>query len=295
MMPSCSLQIQGVLYQNRFADLLPSLQSLLRAIRRMRQEREPSFSAVITWGDASPTPTLSQGEIEKATALCQGAQITFSYRFFQENTGYGKGHNRLAKDCPCDFLSPMNPDILVTDTHFLTLLSPFSDPTVGLTEARQTPFEHPKQYDTESGETFWSSGACFVIPTALFTELQGFDDHNFFMYSEDVDLSLRIRQKGYRLIYCPDAPVFHAKYADPYGLPKSTATEDRYGPESQLILAYKWRNRHRVKQLLSVFQNGSAPQKAAANAFLDRQKRGELIQVPPYRKFFTQKELENRF
>ena len=42
----------------------------------------------------------------------------------------------------------------------------------------------------------WISGACFLISSALYKDLGGFDER-FFLYYEDADLGKRIREKGY--------------------------------------------------------------------------------------------------
>jgi hypothetical protein len=53
------------------------------------------------------------------------------------------------------------------------------------------------------------SGACLAIPRMRWEELGGFPDH-FFMYCEDVDLSLRLRLLGGELAVVPEARVEHA-------------------------------------------------------------------------------------
>ncbi len=77
---------------------------------------------------------------------------------------------------------------------------------------RQFPYEHPKFYDILTGYTSWSSGAAFAIRRPIYEELGGFDN-KIFMYAEDVDLSWRIRAKGYKLKYCPKVTIMHYAYA----------------------------------------------------------------------------------
>ena len=52
-------------------------------------------------------------------------------------------------------------------------------------------------------------GAFYVIRRSLFESLEGFDER-FFVYLEDLDLSLRARQAGWRSVYLTDAQAFHA-------------------------------------------------------------------------------------
>jgi GT2 family glycosyltransferase len=58
-------------------------------------------------------------------------------------------------------------------------------------------------------EAAFLSGACLAIPRGLWQSLGGFPEH-FFMYCEDVNLSLRLRLLGGRLLVAPDARVDHA-------------------------------------------------------------------------------------
>ncbi|MBX5441230.1 MAG: glycosyltransferase family 2 protein [Solirubrobacteraceae bacterium] len=57
-------------------------------------------------------------------------------------------------------------------------------------------------------EVGFLSGACLAIPAATWRSLGGFDPA-FFMYHEDVDLSLRLRLRGARLGVAPAARVDH--------------------------------------------------------------------------------------
>ena len=53
-------------------------------------------------------------------------------------------------------------------------------------------------------------GFAFLVRTTVFDKIGGFDD-NFNPYGwEDVDLSLRASQAGYRIVYAPHSVVYHA-------------------------------------------------------------------------------------
>jgi hypothetical protein len=52
-------------------------------------------------------------------------------------------------------------------------------------------------------------GAFYLIRRSLFNALGGFDER-FFVYLEDLDLSLRARQAGWRSVYLAEAQAFHA-------------------------------------------------------------------------------------
>lgn len=51
-------------------------------------------------------------------------------------------------------------------------------------------------------------GASVIIRKDIFNKLGGFDE-SFFMYYEDVDLSLRMKRMGWKIIYEPKSVVFH--------------------------------------------------------------------------------------
>jgi hypothetical protein len=144
-----TLQIQAVLYGNSHESLRRSLFSLANAAR-CAQDAGILGTVTLLWGDASPSPLFSDQEIQalsdELSQSFSGVDFSLRYTFFNENTGYGKGHNRLSANCSADYMTVLNPDIVVCHDFFLEMLAPFSDASVGLTEARQTPVEHPKQY-----------------------------------------------------------------------------------------------------------------------------------------------------
>ncbi len=58
-------------------------------------------------------------------------------------------------------------------------------------------------------EVDYCSGASIMTPKALFESLGGFDEHYLPAYAEDADLALKIRDKGFRVIYQPLSVVHH--------------------------------------------------------------------------------------
>ncbi len=132
------------------------------------------------------------------------------------NLGFGKGHNALMRrafQAGADFYLGVNPDGLLHPdclVHLLRMAT--ADQGGSLLEAIQFPEEHPKWYEPDTFDTSWVSGACFLMPRAIFEATQGFDEH-MFLYCEDVDLSWRVRLAGFRTRICPTA-IFHHDVSD---------------------------------------------------------------------------------
>lgn len=57
-------------------------------------------------------------------------------------------------------------------------------------------------------EVDWIAGACLFLRRDVLEEI-GLLDENFFLYKEDVDLCLRLRNAGYRIVHCPEVRLTH--------------------------------------------------------------------------------------
>ncbi len=253
---AASLQIQSVIYHNEKDSLMRALTSAANAIRVDRERSGELSEVTLFYGDASAQPIFSEdevAEIEKQFADF----FRFRYLFFGENTGSAKGHNRLGARCESEYMMIMNPDVLLCPDFFGGMMSMFNDPdkNAGMVEARQTPVEHPKEYDRQTLETDWATTACAIFPTELFRELKGFDSDTFFLYCDDVDFSWRVRLAGKKVYYRPDCVVFHAKRLSASGSWQPTSAEIYYSMESSLLMAYKWSNMKRFHKLYSYFES----------------------------------------
>lgn len=66
----------------------------------------------------------------------------------------------------------------------------------------------PAFYDVGHEDVDWVSGAVLATRTEVWRALDGLDDM-FFMYCEDVDYCLRVRNAGLRVTYLPEVCVTH--------------------------------------------------------------------------------------
>ena len=66
-----------------------------------------------------------------------------------------------------------------------------------------------------------TAGSFLMMPTKLFWKLGGWDE-SYFFYGEDIDLSYRIGQAGYKIIYYPKVSTLHLRGASS-GLRKESA------------------------------------------------------------------------
>jgi len=89
-------------------------------------------------------------------------------------------------------------------------------------------------------EVDYCSGASIMTPKSLFEELGGFDEHYLPAYCEDSDLALRIRTKGYRVIYQPLSTIIHYE-----GVTSGTNTSEgtkAYQIENSRKLYLRWKD-----------------------------------------------------
>ncbi|MGZ3823007.1 MAG: glycosyltransferase family 2 protein [Mucilaginibacter sp.] len=63
------------------------------------------------------------------------------------------------------------------------------------------------QYE-QSDEVFWATGAAMFVKSECWKLAGGFDDH-FFAHMEEIDLCWRLKNAGYKVMYCAQSEVYH--------------------------------------------------------------------------------------
>jgi GT2 family glycosyltransferase len=160
----------------------------------------------------------------------------------KENVGFAQGYNdgleRIKGKYEHYLL--LNSDVEVSPGYLSPLLSRIATPTIAavqpkiLSHVDKTRFEHAGasggfldkrgfpfcrgrifdeceidhgQYN-EAMPVFWASGACLLVKSALFHELDGFDGR-FFAHMEEIDLCWRLQHQGHQIWVEPGSTVFH--------------------------------------------------------------------------------------
>lgn len=271
-----SLQVQSVLYLNDAAAIDRSLASLARSAQLASEGDGLTVEVSVRYGDCSPIRCLEEDQVRTLVERYAG-DLRISYEWFGENLGSARGHNRLAQAAETDFLLTLNPDVVVSPRTFELLLDPFRRSTIGMTEAKQLPIEHPKEYEPVTGSTSWAATACAVVPRAVFESIGGFDGDSFFMYCDDVDFSWRVRLAGLMVVHQPAAVVFHDKRVGPGGAWTPTEAERYYSAEAALMLYQKWSRPDLLARTLADFDDSPLEVHGrAAEEFRRRRAEGRL-------------------
>ncbi|MBC7398735.1 MAG: glycosyltransferase family 2 protein [Mucilaginibacter sp.] len=166
-----------------------------------------------------------------------------SIRVIQNDANYGftGGYNRVLAQVEADYYILLNSDVKVHPGWIepvITLME--SDPLIAVAAPKiksynqKDSFEHAGaaggfidsfgypfcrgrivneieqdtgQYE-QSGEVFWASGASMFIKKKYWDEAEGFDEQ-FFAHMEEIDLCWRLKNRGYKVMYCAQSEIFH--------------------------------------------------------------------------------------
>ena len=179
------------------------------------------------------------GSAEEIVRRCPGAHLIRC----EENVGTAGGNNLGARYCQeqgLDFALFLNNDT-THERDFLRILVEAADertmavPRILYSEDHRLISTHAGDYDWTLGlfrntyhgkpdgpatrrrrELQTASFCCALVPTQAFDEV-GLLDEAFFMYYEETDFIRRALEQGYRLLYVPEAVIYHQESASSGG------------------------------------------------------------------------------
>lgn len=158
-----------------------------------------------------------------------------------KNYGFTGGYNRVLAQVDADYYILLNSDVEVVPGWIEPVINLMeSDDTIAaaapkiLAYAQKDTFEHAGAaggfidaygypfcrgrmfYEVEkdlgqyqqSGEVFWASGASLFIKKKYWDLAGGFDEY-FFAHMEEIDLCWRLKNMGYKVMYCAQSTVYH--------------------------------------------------------------------------------------
>jgi GT2 family glycosyltransferase len=167
--------------------------------------------------------------------------------FYHENNGFGFGHNYNLLNADEKYFLVFNPDIILVREDLLKMLKIIEDDksiallvpkvlnadgtpqhlmreriTVFDYFLRFVPFQFVKEMfakrlasyelrdipDDRDQDIQYGSGCFMLLRGADFKEVGGFDER-YFMYFEDTDLCLKLKNRNKRIVYTPFSQVVH--------------------------------------------------------------------------------------
>ena len=117
------------------------------------------------------------------------------------NEGFSLPQNRQAKNSIGKYFICLNNDIEVCENWLEKLNEPFKDSNIAITGIENTCCSVQDNGIGYKGDLIeYIEGSCLMIPKLLIDKYGLFDTDTFhFAYCEDVDLSLRLREKGFQI------------------------------------------------------------------------------------------------
>lgn len=95
--------------------------------------------------------------------------------------------------------------------------------------------EEDKDQYNENTEIFWASGACMFVRADLYKSTGGLDNR-FFAHMEEIDLCWRLKNQGYKIMYCAKSTVYHVGGGT---LPNNSPRKLFLNFRNNLLLLYK--------------------------------------------------------
>ena len=200
---------------------------------------------------------------------------------FDKNYGFTGGYNKafdILKEEKYQYYLLLNSDVEVTDRWLDTLIEFMeSHPKAGICSPKIKSYANPHYFEhagacggyidkfgfpycrgrilslveKDSGqyednrETFWASGASFLIRAELWHQLGGLDN-TFFAHMEEIDLCWRAKLSGQQVWVVPESEIYHVGGGT---LPNESPNKLYLNFRNNLLMIYKNSGTHRRKNI----------------------------------------------
>ncbi|MDQ0639152.1 GT2 family glycosyltransferase [Pedobacter sp. W3I1] len=158
-----------------------------------------------------------------------------------QNYGFAGGYNKVLERVEADYFILLNSDVEVTSNWIKPVIDLMeSDAQIAAAQPKIKWQLNKKQFEyagaaggyldiysfpfcrgrlfnvyefdndqyNDTTEVFWASGAAFFIKSKCWEEAGGLDA-DLFAHMEEIDLCWRLKNLNYKIMYCPDAEVYH--------------------------------------------------------------------------------------
>ncbi|GHU06185.1 hypothetical protein FACS1894158_11860 [Betaproteobacteria bacterium] len=215
--------------RNRLELLGPCIETLLK------NTKYPNWELLIVDNGSDDPNVAAYYEI-----LCRALPEKVHLLHYDEPFNYSAMNNLAARHASGDYLLLLNNDTeCIHDDWLDAMMSHAQRPDVGIVGARlllpdslkiqhagvvlgmtgtadhifikSLSHDEPGYLNRAQSDQEYSAvtGACLLIRKSLFDEVGGLDEGEFRISFNDIDLSLKARQRGYRIIWTPFATLLH--------------------------------------------------------------------------------------
>lgn len=187
---------------------------------------------------------------------------------FDENFGFAEGYNKALEQIDAKYFILLNSDVDVSEHWIEPVIEMMEkDEKIAACQPKILSYSEPEkfeyagaaggfidkfgfpfcrgrvfqsleidngQYD-DATEIFWATGACLFVKAELYKNIGGFDN-DFFAHMEEIDLCWRLKNAGFKIIYCPDSKIYHVGGGT---LPKSSHIKNYLNIRNNIIMLYK--------------------------------------------------------
>ncbi|MDR2908227.1 MAG: glycosyltransferase family 2 protein [Bacteroidales bacterium] len=185
-----------------------------------------------------------------------------------ENGGFSKGYNDALAHVDADYFVLLNSDIEVSPNWLQPVIDLMeSDSNIAICQPKIRAYAEREKFEyagaaggfidrfgypfcrgrlfdtveTDHGqyddvcEVFWATGAAMFVKAPIYREFGGLDE-DFFAHMEEIDFCWRVKNAGFKVMYCPDSVIYHIGGGT---LPKNSPRKTYLNFRNNLSLLYK--------------------------------------------------------